>query len=65
MILICGHSLERFRLLAPNLDATYLALKPEFDRFLAGILGPGSYSLDHRGEPRELFCVGVKRNAQN
>jgi hypothetical protein len=51
------------RLLAPNLDATYLALKPEFDRFLEGIWGQGSYSIEHRGEPRELFSVTIKRNA--
>jgi len=48
------------RLSAPNTDATYLALKPEFDRFLSEIWGPGAYSIERRGEPRELFCVAVK-----
>jgi hypothetical protein len=48
------------RLLAPNRAETYLALKPEFDNFFAGIWGPGAYSMEHRGEARELFLVAVK-----
>ena len=47
------------RLLAPNTEGTYLTLKPEFDRFFAEIWGAGSYTIERRGEPRELFCVGV------
>jgi hypothetical protein len=46
------------RLLAPNAEETWLELKPELERFLAGQFD--SYSLERRGEPRELFCVGVK-----
>jgi hypothetical protein len=48
------------RLLAPNQADTYLALKPEFDRFFAEVWGPGGYSIEHKGEPRELFQVAVK-----
>ena len=48
------------RLLAPNRDDTFLALKPEFDRFLTKIWGAGDYTLEHRGEPRELFQVIAK-----
>jgi hypothetical protein len=48
------------RLLAPNREDTYLALKPEFDRFFTKVWGAGDYSLEHRGEPRELFRVAVK-----
>jgi hypothetical protein len=48
------------RLLAPNRDETYLALKPELDRFFAGLWGAGAYSIEHEGEPRELFRVAVK-----
>lgn len=48
------------RLLAPNRDDTFAALKPEFDRFLTKIWGAGDYTLEHRGEPRELFQVIVK-----
>jgi len=33
-------------------------LKPELERFLGGVFS--SYSMERRGEPRELFCVGVK-----
>src|SRR5437879_4982831 len=48
------------RLLAPNREETYLALKPEFERFFTEAWGPGGFSMGHNGEPRELFCVGVK-----
>jgi hypothetical protein len=53
----CEFSLND-RLLAPNTDETYAALKPEFDRFFAGVWK--SYSIERNGEPRELFCVAVK-----
>jgi hypothetical protein len=48
------------RLLAPNQQDTYLALKPEFERFFAATLGQGAYVMEHRGETRELFCVSVR-----
>jgi hypothetical protein len=48
------------RLLAPNREETYLALKPEFERFFAGLWGPTAYSMERRGEARELFRVAVK-----
>ena len=48
------------RLLAPNQEETYLTLKPELDRFFAGLWGPSAYSMERRGEPRELFRVAVK-----
>jgi hypothetical protein len=48
------------RLLAPNQQDTYLALKPEFERFFADTLGQGAYIMEHRGETRELFCVSVR-----
>jgi len=49
------------RMLAPNGEATYLALKPEFERFLAEVWGADSYSIERRGEDRELFQVGVRK----
>src|SRR5262245_38797576 len=49
------------RLLAPNREETYLALKPEFDRFLAEVWGAGSYSLERGGEARELFQVRARK----
>src|SRR5438034_10964071 len=39
------------RLLAPNAENTWLAVRPEIERFLAGIFS--SYLIDRRGEPRE------------
>jgi hypothetical protein len=48
------------RLLAPNQPHTYVALKPEFERFFTGVWGAGAYTMGHIGEPRELFCVSVK-----
>jgi len=51
------------RALAPNTEATFDALKPELERFCAGVWGPRAYSLERIGEPRELFSVAVKPNA--
>jgi len=48
------------RLLAPNREDTYLAWKPELERFFTGIWGAGVYSIERQGEPRELFRVAVK-----
>jgi hypothetical protein len=50
------NSLEVFindRLLAPNTDETWQALKPEFEQYFAG------GKIERQGEPRELFRVGV------
>src|SRR5262245_34109620 len=38
------------RLLAPNGQDTYLALKPEFDEFLSGLWGRESYSIEWKGD---------------
>jgi hypothetical protein len=48
------------RLLAPNNDDTYRALLPEFERFFATVWGPGAYSVEHLGDPRELFRIAVR-----
>jgi len=48
------------RVLAPNNDATLQALEPEIQKFFAGIYGHNDFVLEHRGEPRERFRVGVK-----
>ena len=50
------------RMLAPNREATYLALKPEFDRFLAEVWGAGSYSIERKGEARELFQLRARKS---
>ena len=51
------------RLLAPNTDATWEALRPEVERFFASVYGEGRVILERRGEPRERFRVGVKCKA--
>ncbi len=43
------------RLLAPNTDATWQALKPELEKYFAGSV------IERQGEPRDLFRVGVKK----
>jgi hypothetical protein len=46
------------RLLAPNNDGTWEALRPEFEKFFAG------FRVERHGEPRDLFRVGVTRPAE-
>jgi hypothetical protein len=48
------------RLVAPNTDATWQALKPELERFFARVYGDGGFSLEHVGEPRDRFRVSVR-----
>jgi len=48
------------RVLAPNTDATLAALSPEIKKFFAGVYGTDDFVLEHRGEPRERFRVGIK-----
>ncbi len=45
------------RLLAPNTDETWQALRPEFEKFFAGC------TIERRGEPRDLFRVSVTKAA--
>lgn len=42
------------RLLAPNDDETWSALRPELEKYFAGSV------IERRGEPRDLFRVSVK-----
>jgi hypothetical protein len=43
------------RLLAPNTDETWQTLRPEFERFFDG------FTIQRRGEPRDLFRVSVTK----
>jgi len=43
------------RLLAPNNDETWQALKPELERYFAG------FTITRQGEPRDLFRVSVTK----
>ena len=45
------------RLLAPNNDETWQALRPELEKFFAG------FTIERRGEPRDLFRVAVTKSA--
>ena len=47
------------RLLAPNTPETWAVLQPEFVKFFDGLFGPGIYSIEHVGEPRERFRATV------
>lgn len=51
------------RLLVPNTEETWIALKPALEGYLRGIYGPLPFSLERVGEPRERFRVGVKTAA--
>jgi hypothetical protein len=47
------------RALAPNTEATWTALAPVIRQVFDSVIGPGKYSLQRTGEPRELFQVAV------
>jgi hypothetical protein len=47
------------RLLAPNTEATWQALKPEFEKFFDGLYGGIGYTFERSKDPRERFRVGV------
>jgi hypothetical protein len=52
------NSLEVFindRLLAPNSDDTWQALKPQLESYFSG------FTVERRGEPRDLFRVSVTK----
>jgi hypothetical protein len=50
------------RLLAPNTEATWQTLKPEFEKFFDTLYGGVSYAFERSKDPRERFRVGVKAN---
>jgi hypothetical protein len=45
------------RLLAPNTDSTWEALRPAIAAVLDSFWGSGQYTLDRSGDPRQLFTV--------
>lgn len=48
------------RLLAPNTDETWQALKPDLERFFNNLYGEKAHTLEHVGEPRERFRAAVR-----
>jgi len=51
------------RLLFPNTDETWTKVLPEFEAFFTKIYGTGSFTIEHRGEPRDRVRAGVVKNA--
>jgi hypothetical protein len=51
------------RLLAPNTEETWQALRPELERFFSALYGAGAFRLERRGEPRERFRVRATATA--
>jgi hypothetical protein len=51
------------RLLAPNTAETWDQLRPDLERFFAGIYGEGAFRIERRGEPRERFRVGLRTSS--
>lgn len=49
------------RLIAPNTDATWEALRPELECFFSSIYGQDNFAIERRGEPRDRLTAGVKR----
>jgi hypothetical protein len=48
------------RLLAPNSEATFAALKPELETALRDFLGDASFTLKHNDDLRQRFSVAVR-----
>ena len=48
------------RLLSPNLEETYTAVKPELQSFFQRLFEGSEYSMQHQSAPGRLFSVTVK-----
>lgn len=48
------------RLIAPNTEATVLALEPELQAFFDRLYGGAEYTIHHVADPRERFTIHVK-----
>ena len=48
------------RLLAPNTDETFRAMKPELEEIARKLYGAGGFPLDHDGDPKQRFSVLIK-----
>ena len=52
------------RLLAPNTEQTWVALRPQFETFFNDLFGSKRYSMKRLGEPRERFRIAVETPAR-
>lgn len=48
------------RLLAPNAEGTFRAVKPELEALASTLYGGREFTLDHGGDPRRRFSVFIK-----
>lgn len=48
------------RLLAPNTEEIFRAVKPELEALAGRLFGEGEFTLDHDGDPRQRFSVFIK-----
>jgi hypothetical protein len=49
------------RLLHPNTEEGWQAVRPEFERFFNGVFGQGGYAIERMGEARERLRVSVRK----
>jgi len=52
------------RLLAPNTEQTWVALRPQFETFFNDLFGTKRYSMKRLGEPRERFRIALETPAR-
>jgi hypothetical protein len=52
------------RLVHPNTDESWNAIKPEATKFFDGIFGAGKYVLERAGQPRERLRATVRKVTQ-
>jgi hypothetical protein len=52
------------RLLAPNTEATFAAVRPELDAFLGTLFAGGGYKLSLASGPKQLFAVKIVPEAK-
>jgi hypothetical protein len=52
------------RLLAPNSERTWAALRPQFETFFDNLLGSGRYAIKRVGEQRERLRIALETPAQ-
>ena len=48
------------RLLAPNTEETFRAVRPELEALAATLYGGNEFTLDHDGDPQQRFSVFIK-----
>jgi hypothetical protein len=49
------------RLLYPNTEATWQAVRPETESFLDGLYGSGRYTVERAADARERFRVNARK----